>query len=91
MKFLIKYYRQFSILLISFLFFNVIGACLNFILEESKNITINSYLTLGLLCVLAVEIFLGYVILKFVNIYLYWLFNFFLLARNVYAFDGIFL
>ena len=67
MKFLIKYYRQFSILLISFLFFNVIGACLNFILEESKNITINSYLTLGLLCVLAVEIFLGYVISKFVN------------------------
>ena len=71
MKFLIKYYRQFSILLISFLFFNVIGACLNFILEESKNITINSYLTLGLLCVLAVEIFLGYVISKFVNKKLY--------------------
>ena len=75
MKFLIKYYRQFSILLISFLFFNVIGACLNFILEESKNITINSYLTLGLLCVLAVEIFLGYVISKFENyMLLYYLF-----------------
>ena len=67
MKFLIKYYRQFSILLISFLFFNVIGAWLNFILEENRSKTVNSYMILGLLCVLIITVCLGYIVSKLLN------------------------
>ena len=71
MKFLIKYYRQFSILLISFLFFNVIGAWLNFILEENRSKTVNSYMILGLLCVLIITVCLGYIVSKLLNKKLY--------------------
>ena len=66
MKILNKYYRQFSILLISFLFFNVIGVCLKFI-EENESKTITSYMLFGLLCVLLIAVCLGYVVSKVLN------------------------
>lgn len=86
MKFLIKYYRQFSILLISFLFFNVIGAWLNFILEENRSKTVNSYMILGLLCVLIITVCLGYIVSKLLNKKLYFFILFIYVGYLIFSY-----